>query len=376
VTGQHADVLIAGAGIAGSSLAFELAARRSVVLLEREVQPGYHSTGRSAAMLTETYGTPAVRALARASRSFLAHPPSDFTDHPLLTPRGMLHIARPDQRHALETAERQAPATSRRLSAAEVRALVPLIEPGYVESGLLEPDAMAIDVSALHEGYLRGLRRRGGLLVTDAEIAAVERTGEGWRVETKSGSFGGDVLIDAAGAWADQVARLAGVTPIGLVAKRRTAILIDPPDDLDAQAWPMVIDVDEQFYLKPEGGKLLVSPADETPVAPGDAQPEELDVARAVDRYERLTGQSVRRVAHRWAGLRSFVADEDPVVGPDPEVPSFFWLAGQGGFGIMTAPALARIAASLITTGDAGPNSFGLDPAQLGPARLRRRLRE
>ena len=370
MTVRRADVLIAGAGIAGSSLAFELAAHRSVLLLEGEAQLGYHSTGRSAAMLTETYGTPAVRALARASRSFLERPPPDFTDHALLAPRGMMHVARPDQRPALEAAERQAPAKVRRLDAAGVRALVPLIAPGYVAGGLFEHDAMAIDVNALHQGYLRGLRRRGGLLVTGAAIGAIERTGQQWRLDTASGSFSGDLLVDAAGAWADQIARLAGVPPIGLVAKRRTAILIDPSDGLDARAWPMVIDIDEHFYVKPEGGQLLVSPADETPVTPGDAQPEELDVALAVDRYERLTGRAVRRVAHRWAGLRSFVADQDPVVGRDPEVPSFFWLAGQGGFGIMTAPALARIAAGLITMGH-GPPGLGLDAARLGPSRLR-----
>ena len=239
-------------------------------------------------MLTETYGTPAVRALARASRGFLAQPPPDFTDQPLLARRGMLHIARPDQRQALEAAERQAAATVRRLDAAGVRALVSLIAPGYVDGGLLEHDARAIEVNALHQGYLRGMRRRGGLLVTHAAITAIERAGRRWRVDTASGSFSGDLLVDAAGAWADQIARLAGVAPIGLVAKRRTALLIDPPDGLDPRAWPMVIDVDEQFYLKPEGGQLLVSPADETPVVPGDVQPEELDVALAVDRYERL----------------------------------------------------------------------------------------
>jgi D-arginine dehydrogenase len=369
VSGRHANVLIAGAGIAGSSLAFELAARCSVILLEREVQPGYHSTGRSAAMLTETYGTPAVRALARASRRFLAQPPDDFTDHPLLAPRGMLHVARSDQRQALDAAEGQAPASARRLGAAEVCALAPLIDPGYVAGGLLEPEAMAIDVGALHQGYLRGLRRSGGLLVTDAAITAVERTAGEWRLDTTSGSFCGSVLVDAAGAWADQIARLAGVAPIGLVAKRRTAIVIDPPDGLDAQSWPMVIDVDEQFYVKPESGRLLVSPADATAVAPVDVQPEELDVALAVDRYERLTGRPVRRVAQRWAGLRSFVADEDPVVGRDPDVPAFVWLAAQGGFGIMTAPALARIAAGLITT--EGAPDLGVDPARLGPVRLR-----
>jgi D-arginine dehydrogenase len=374
VSGRRAEVLIAGAGIAGSSLAFELAARCSVILLEREAHAGYHSTGRSAAMLTETYGTAAVRALARASREFLAQPPEDFADHPLLAPRGMLHVARPDQRKALDAAERQAPATLRRLGAAEVCALAPLIDPPYVAGGLLEPDAMAIDVSALHQGYLRGVRRRGGLLVTDAAITAVERTGQGWRLDTTSGSFSGKLLVDAAGAWADQIARLAGVAPIGLVAKRRTAILIDPPDGLDARAWPMVIDVDEQFYVKPEGAQLLVSPADETPVAPGDVQPEELDVALAVDRYERLTGRSVRRVAHRWAGLRSFVPDPNPVIGSDADVPSFFWLAAQGGFGIMTAQAVAWLAAALITTGHSPPD-LGLDAERLSPARLRARRR-
>lgn len=374
MSGRRAEVLIAGAGIAGSSLAFELAAHRPVILLERETQPGYHSTGRSAAMLTETYGTPAVRALARASRAFLAQPPEDFAAHPLLAPRGMLHVARPDQRAALDAAARQAPAALRRLGPAEVCALAPLIDPDYVAGGLLEPDAMAIDVSALHQGYLRGVRRRGGLVVTDAAITAVGRARQGWRLDTTSGSFSGQLLVDAAGAWADQIARLAGVAPIGLVAKRRTAILIEPPDGLDARAWPMVIDVDEQFYVKPEGGQLLVSPADETPVTPGDAQPEELDVALAVNRYERLTGRAVRRVTHRWAGLRSFVADQNPVVGADPDVPSFFWLAGQGGFGIMTAPAVARLAAALITTGRSPPG-LNLDAARLSPARLRARRR-
>jgi D-arginine dehydrogenase len=371
VSGRRAEVLIAGAGIAGSSLAFELSASCSVILLEREAHAGYHSTGRSAAMLTETYGTPAVRALARASCQFLAQPPEDFADHPLLAPRGMLHVARLDQREALDAAERQAPATLRRLGAAEVCGLAPLIDPAYVAGGLLEPDAMAIDVSALHQGYLRGARRRGGLVVTEAAITAVERTRQGWRLDTTSGSFSGELLVDAAGAWADQIARLAGVPPIGLVAKRRTAILIDPPDGLDARAWPMVIDVDEQFYVKPEGAQLLVSPADETPVAPGDVQPEELDVALAVDRYERLTGRSVRRVAHRWAGLRSFVADQNPVIGSDADAPTFFWLAGQGGFGIMTAPAVARLGAALITTGHSPPDP-DLDAARFSPARLPR----
>jgi D-arginine dehydrogenase len=363
---DRCDVLIVGAGIAGSSLAFELAAQRDVVLLEREAQPGYHSTGRSAAMLSATYGAPPVQALARASYGFLKSPPPGFAETALLSARGMLQLARQDQLAALEAAHS---AAVRRLDRAAVCDLVPLLDPAYVAGGLLEADATAIDVAALHGGYLRGVRRQGRL-ITDAEVTAIARTAGGWRIESTGGVFCARVLVDAAGAWADELARMAGVAPIGLVPKRRTAILLEPPDGLDPSSWPMVIDLDERFYIKPEGGLLLVSPADETPVAPCDVQPEEIDVAHAVARYEEATGRTVRRIGHRWAGLRSFVADHLPVVGPDPEAPDFVWLAGQGGAGIMTAPALARIAAAQIT--GAPPPDLELDPASLGVARLRR----
>lgn len=367
------DVLIAGAGIAGSSLAYELAGRAALLLVEQESRPGYHSTGRSAAMLTETYGSDVVRRLARASRRFFEAPPPDFADQPLLSPRGMLHVARADQRAALDRATAAAlplVASLRRLDAAGVVALAPLIRPDYVAGGLLEPDARAIDVAALHQGYLRGLRRRGGRLLTDARIIAIDAANGGWRVATTAGEVRARVLVNAAGAWADRLAAMAGIAPIGLIARRRTAILLDPPDGLDPARWPMVIDVEEHFYIKPEAGQLLVSPADATPVEPQDVQPEELDVALAVDRYQMVTGRPVRRINHRWAGLRSFVADHDPVVGPDPAAPGFVWLAGQGGFGIMTAPAMARIAAALILDGTM-PADIALDPARIGPGRLR-----
>ena len=372
---ERADVLIAGAGIAGSSLACALADRAAVVLLEREAQPGYHSTGRSAAMLTETYGSALVRRLASASRPFFERPPPEFAERPLLSPRGMLHVARADQRAALDQAERAAAELVpglRRLDAAGVRELAPLVSAAYVDGGLLEPEARAIDVALLHQGYLRALRRRGSRLVTEAAITAITPSGGGWEVATTAGSWRAELLVDAAGAWADEVAALAGVAPLGLVAKRRTAILLDPPGGLDPAAWPMVIDVDERFYVKPEAGQLLVSPADETEVAPADVQPEELDVALAVDRYETLTGETVRRIGRRWAGLRSFVADHDPVVGRDPAAPAFIWLAGQGGSGIMTAPALARIATELILS-DALPADLSFTFAELGPGRLRAR---
>ncbi len=370
---DQVDVLIIGAGIAGSSLAYELAADASVLLLEREPEPGYHSTGRSAAMLTETYGTATVRTLAIASRNFLANPPPGFSATPLLSPRSMLHIARADQRAALEDAHRRAVElvpSVQLLDRASVCAAAPLLDPDYAAGGLLEPESMAIDVAALHQGYLRGLRQRGGRLRTDTVIQAITRRPTVWQVDAPDARFTADVLVDAAGAWADEVAAMANIAPIGLVPKRRTAVLLDPPIGLDPAAWPMVIDVDEHFYFKPEGGQLLVSPADETPVAPCDVQPEEIDVAHAVDRYQRVTGRSVRRIAHRWAGLRSFVADHGPVVGPDHTASNFVWLAGQGGFGIMTAPALARVAASLVRTGTM-PADVDLDPAAVGPGRCR-----
>ena len=363
---DRCDVLIIGAGIAGSSVAFELAAWREVILLEREAQPGYHSTGRSAAMLSVTYGAPAIRALARASYGFLMRPPPGFSEATLLSPRGMLHLAGRDQLAELEAADS---AAVRRLDRAAVCDLVPLLDPSYVAGGLLEPDAMAIDVAALHQGYLRGVRRQGRL-VTDAEVTAIARTAKGWRIESTAGLFHAGVVVDAAGAWADRLAEMAGVAPIGLVAKRRTAILIEPPAGLDPSSWPMVMDLDERFYIKPEGGMLLVSPADETAMAPCDVQPEEIDVAHAVARYEEVTARTVPRISHRWAGLRTFAADHAPVVGADPAVPDFVWLAAQGGAGIMTAPALARIAAAQIT-GDPPPD-LDLDPACLGVARLRR----
>lgn len=350
--GEGADVLIVGAGIAGASLGFELAADRRVLMLEREDRPGYHATGRSAAMLIASYGTDAVRGLTKASRPFFERPPADFSETPLLAPRGYLHIARADQVDRLNGFESEiAPfvPSLRRMDRKEVVAAAPLIDPAYPEAGLLEADAMAIDDAALHQGYLTGFERRGGRLLTDAEASRVGHLpGGAWEVETRRGTFEAPVLVNAAGAWADELATLSGVRPIGLVPKRRTAVLLDPPGGGDPTGWPMVTDIDDEFYVKPEGGALMVSPADETPAPPTDVQPEELDVAIAVDRFETLTGASVRTIGRRWAGLRSFVADESPVIGFDPDASGFFWLVGQGGFGIMTAPGSARLAAALI----------------------------
>lgn len=343
------DIAVIGAGMAGASAAAELAARARVVLLEREDRPGYHSTGRSAALFTATYGPPPVRALTRASERFLTDPPPGFAAHPLLTPRGVLMIHRPDQAASAAALARDlAGGAFEPVDAAAARRLCPLLRPGHVAGGFLERGARDIDVAALHGGYLRLFAARGGRLVTRAEVTGLDRAGEGWHLVTPRGRFRARVVVNAAGAWADELARLAGVAPVGLQPMRRTAVIVAAPDGFDPAPMPAVIDIDETFYLKPDAGRLLISPADETPSPPCDAQPEELDIAICIDRIQTAFDLPIRRVAHRWAGLRSFVADRCPVIGFATDAPGFFWLAGQGGYGIQTAPAAARLAAGLL----------------------------
>ncbi|TWA86079.1 D-arginine dehydrogenase [Azospirillum brasilense] len=379
---ERVDFLIVGGGMAGASAAYELAAHGSVAVLERESQPGYHSTGRSAALYTQTYGHPVVRALTVASWDFYINPPEGFSEHPLLTPRGVLLIGRADQSAALDRdfAEgRRLTPTVERLDRAQALARAPFLKSDYVDGAVWEPTAMDMDVHAIHGGYLRGLKARGGRLVTDAGVTALERRDGLWIATTPASDFAAPVLVNAAGAWADVLAGMAGARPVGLVPKRRTAITFDPvfADPADATGlagWPMTIDVDERFYMKPESGRLLLSPADETPVEPCDVQPEELDVAVAIDRMEQAVRFSVRRITHKWAGLRSFVADKVMVVGYDESADGFFWLAGQGGYGIQTAPAMGRTAAALVTGSGlpAEVAALGVRAEDLAPARLRR----
>ena len=374
------DFLIIGGGIAGASAAYELSSRGRVVLLEREAQPGYHSTGRSAALYTETYGNAAIRALTGGSRPFYdAAVASGFAEHPVLTPRGVVLVGRDDQRDGLDGAFRTGSGLTpsvELLDREATLALAPMLRPDYVAGAVWEPDAMDMDVHAIHQGYLRGLRARGGEVVTDAELTGLSRRDGTWRAETRAGAFEAPWVVNAAGAWADAVAGMAGLAPVGLVPKRRTAITFDPtpiPDEAGLPRWPMVCDVDETFYFKPEGGRLLGSPADETPVEPCDVQPEELDVALTVDRIEQACLFKVRRIGHRWAGLRTFAPDKSPVVGPDPEAEGFFWLAGQGGYGIQTAPGMARTAAGLLADGRVPEDlaALGVKATDLAPERLR-----
>jgi D-arginine dehydrogenase len=319
---QETELLIVGAGIAGASLACFAAARQRVVLLEAESQPGYHSTGRSAAMFIESYGPPGVRALTRASRAFFAAPPEGFASVPLLRERGTLSVAAPEQLAALESgaAELALP----RLAAAQVLERVPVLRPERVAGGLWDAGAADIDVHALHQGLLRGARAQGAALITDARVTSIERDGRRWRVQAGERRWRADVVVNAAGAWADRVAALAGLPPIGLQPRRRAAFTFAPPAGLAFAHWPCVVDIGEAWYFKPDAGALLASPANADPTEPQDVQPEELDIASGIARLEAATTLQIRRPTRTWAGLRSFVADGEPVFGADPLAPGFF----------------------------------------------------
>ncbi|MCC5987890.1 MAG: FAD-binding oxidoreductase [Pararhodobacter sp.] len=370
--GESWQVIVIGAGIAGASMAAELAALGArVLLLERETQPGYHTTGRSAALFTIAYGPPVIRALSRASRAAFAAPGDAQRPQLLLRQRGAAFIARTDQRCVLEIMADELGDAVARLSTDEARALMPLLRPGYLAGALIDRSAADIDVDALHRLYLRQLKSAGGALRCDAGVVALAREGAGWRVDVPGLSLRAEIVVNAAGAWADELASLAGVAPVGLVPKRRTALLVAPPDGVNPDGWPLAVDIEEKFYMKPDAGKLLLSPADETPSPPCDARPEELDVAIAIDRIQRAFGLPVRRIEHKWAGLRSFVADKCPVAGHAPDAPGFFWLAGQGGYGIQSAPAMARwaAAAALGLPPPADIADEGVSAAALAPER-------
>lgn len=369
-------VIVIGGGIAGAGAAYEISRFARVVLLERESVCGYHTTGRSAASFTENYGNGVIRRLVLASRAFLAEPPAGFAEHPLLAKRGIVTIARRDQldllAKALDTA-RELVGSIAAITPAQAMARIPVLREDYVAGAFVEPHAMDLDVNGLHQGYLRGARARGARVVTSAEAMGIGRQAGQWQVETRAGTFLAPLVVNAAGAWGDAVAAMAGVRPLGLQPKRRTAFNIPAPPDTTIAAWPLVDDVGAEFYFKPDAGQLLVSPSDATPSEPMDAYPDDMDVAIGVERLSQATTIEVRRVTRAWAGLRTFVADGSPVVGPDDRVPDFIWLVGQGGYGIKTSPALSRICASLVL-GKGIPADIerrGVTLADLAPQRLR-----
>ncbi|MCC9623094.1 FAD-binding oxidoreductase [Thalassospira sp. MA62] len=349
----HSDILIIGGGIAGMSAAYFLArSGKSVTVLEREDQPGYHSTGRSAALYSETYGPAIIRKMSTASRAFFITPPDGFTQTPILTPRGVILTASHGEEDKLDqtlTGGRANGANVIALSPAELKKIVPVIDTDQIIGAAHEPDAMDIDVHALHWGFIRQFKALGGKLVTRADVSEIAKADGLWQITLANAEiYHAPVVVNAAGAWADDIATKAGITPLGITPKRRTAVMVDLPGDIDPDNWPLVANMDETLYFKGDAGRLLVSPADATPTTPHDVQPEELDIAITIDRLMTATSIDVRRPGESWAGLRSFFADGDPVSDFAPDDDSFYWLAGQGGYGIQTAPAMGEYAASRI----------------------------
>lgn len=369
--------VVIGAGIAGASVGYWLSQHESVLVLEREEQPGYHSTGRSAAMFIETYGPPLVRALTVGSRPFYEAPPAGFAGYPILTPRGVLLIGTEAQGALLDEAYTVARDTGSdvvRLSAAEACARVPVLRPEYLAGAIYEADPTDIDVHALHQGFLRGIRHNGGQVITAAEVTALTRQANGWRIETTAGLFEAETVVNAAGAWCDTIAELAGIPPIGLVPRRRSAFTFSQPENMDIMKWPTVVSAGESFYFKPEAGRLLGSPANADPMVPHDVRPEELDIATGIARIEEATTLTIRRPARIWAGLRSFVSDGELVGGFDPAASGFLWVAGQGGYGIQTAAAMGQACSSILLGGSMPEPlaKLGITAERLSPRRLRR----
>jgi len=373
------DILIVGAGIAGASLAWRLAGQRSVALLERESQPGYHSTGRSAAMFMETYGPPMVRALTRASRAFYERSPEGFAPD-LMQPRGVLYLATHGQEQELANTRKELLANCPGLQTLDARttlAHVPCLRPDLVHGALYDAGAQDMDVHALHQGFLRGFRQKAGAdgeLRTSAGVTRATHDGRCWTVELSDGqALRARTVVNAAGAWADELAAVFGVRPVGLVPHRRSAFTFKGPEGVDASHWPAVVGVDESYYFKPDAGQLLGSPANADPTVPHDVVPEELDIAMGIHQIESVTTLTIRRPASTWAGLRSFVPDGEMVIGHDDTSPGFFWLAAQGGYGIQSAAGASALADALLREA-ALPEELlqqGLDARALSPARLR-----
>ena len=375
------DAVIVGGGIAGTSIAYFMSNHAKVIVLERESQAGLHSTGRSAALFSESYGGEQVRALTRASRSFFERPPRGFADHELLAPRGALVIGTREQSAQIENSYatiRSCTPPLQLLDEQQMRSMVPVLEPQFAHLGLYEPGAADIDVNSLHQGFIRGLKQRGSRLECGVHIHSIERSGGEWLLEVgmrgaQPHTLRAPIVIDAAGAWADEVAVLAGVAPLGLAPRRRSAFLFQAPEGVVTAHWPFVTSVAEDFYFKPDAGLLLGSPANADAVLPHDVQAEDLDIAIAIDRIERATTMRIQHPMRPWAGLRSFVADGGLVGGFDPSARGFVWLAALGGYGIQTCAAMGEACAH-IALGRALPahlTDAGLSAAMLGVERIR-----
>ncbi|OSZ46018.1 FAD-dependent oxidoreductase [Alcaligenes faecalis] len=372
------DYVIVGAGMAGVSLAYRLPEEAHVLVLERESHAAYHSTGRSAAMFVETYGTETIRALTVAGNDFFSHPPAGFSDQPILLPRGVLYVGTAEQQGLLDSQYQdwhEQGLDVSRLSAEEALAMVPCLDPAQLAGALYDGQGQDMDVHALHQGFLKGAQAKGVKLRLDTEVLSAKWDGECWEVQLNSEptTLRTRVLVNAAGAWADTLAERCGVQALGIQPKRRSAFLFSPPEGVDHREWPAVIDIGEEFYFKPDAGMLLGSPANADDVDAHDVVAEELDVATGIYRIEERTQLRIRRPSHTWAGLRSFAPDGELVIGQDAQCPGFFWLAGQGGYGIQTAAGASLLAASLLQKQDLPESlkALKIDPAVVSPARFR-----
>jgi D-arginine dehydrogenase len=371
---QTFDVAIIGGGIAGLSLAYFLSPHRSVVVLERETALGYHSTGRSAAEFVLRYNAPEVCALAAVAKDFFDSPPDGFSEIPLLKQRGGVMIANAEKAARLEEVFRAELAFTPELEPLdeeEMLVRIPILRPGYAATAFYDPNFWDIEVESLLQGYVKSARRNAAEIRERHAVLSARHDGQTWTVETANGPVRAKTIVNAAGGWADSIAKIFGVKPLGIVPHRRTAITVDLPEGIDISDMPEINEIDEDFYMKPDAGRLFASPADATPCEPGDVQPEELDIAWAAHYVEEATTVPVRRVAKSWAGMRSFSPDKLPVIGFAPDRPDFFWLAGQGGYGILTSPALGNLAASLLAKASE-PDCFGaqaLDPRPFSPLR-------
>lgn len=342
------DIIVIGGGIAGTSAAAHLAQDATVLLVEAEPQFGYHSTGRSAAIFIRNYGNAVLRALNAAAAPILQQP-DGISDQSLLSPRGEMLIAGEEDMAEMEDYAEGATGLER-LTAAEAVELVPILRPERIAGAILERDAQDIDVDRMLQGYIRLLRERGGTTVTNTPVTGLTRAKGLWQVTTANATWSAPVVVNAAGAWADRLAAMAGIAPVGLTPMRRSAVLLDAPKGYDIDHWPLFASASESWYAKPDAGRLLVSPADEDPVEPHDAWPDDMVLAEGLDRYEQAVTVPLTRPSHSWAGLRSFTPDRTPVVGFDRNADGFFWLAGQGGYGVQTAPALAALCKALCSS--------------------------
>jgi D-arginine dehydrogenase len=360
---HETDIIVVGAGIAGASVAAHLAETHRVLIVEMEERPGYHTTGRSAAAFEPNYGPPPILALTRASRR-------EFDEGRYLTPRDTVFVMPEGQEGAFDRLM-AAQQGMREITVADARDRHPLLRTSYARRAVLDPGTADIDVDLLHQSYLKLFRQRGGKLLCSSAVTAIDNV-KGWTVRAGAETVRARTIVDAAGAWGDRVAELAGQRPIGLQPKRRSMAVVPPPDGMNAMSWPLLGDVGETWYCKPQSGKLLVSPADAAPVEPHDAYADDMTLAEGIDRFQQATEMEVTRVERTWGGLRSFAPDGNPVVGYGKGDASFFWLIGQGGYGIQTSPALSRLAAALVLNRKPPADIMdeGLDLATISPDRF------